>query len=726
MDWRDSEVSDDETVHDLQATSRKRSSRGWCTPYSLLGASLIHRLIQLVISAAKPKVNVRDPCTFLGPSYKRGPPKGYIHAIEQRWHQVESLLGAILQCPDARVQEFVNDLKQDELAREIIDRVDMGPYGPAGRRSQPPGATKEDFFASILRSNGSNDHGLSVAPTKEWQDNLSRRLAGSSSGSLSPASYGGFRASSSATSLSSTPATQRRRLNDSVEPAYSPDWNGMYTFNQEAKSFHISRPSTVQALLLLGYREFGIGSMEQGWIFIVFAKAFDLGLNCDSSKWKVHGHDLFSQEETQTRRQVWWACILADRYGSIYMGRPTMIKDSDSDTPLPHVDSVFDAALWQPLPSHGIPYTPTPGRIMSSFVALSRLSLIAGTIINKVYPVQGTTRAAKQSIMAECEAQLDQWYLSLPDYLRCDPSSRRGPYLPQIIFLHVRYWGCVLLLYRAFIPNWKSNEEVARNSPIGSKALDLAQSAASHISSLVMMYRENLTLKRASPFLTAYLLSASIMHILTLSLRSSHVEATLGLQQCMSALKDMEVVWPSASRAWELLNGVKMSDGMRATQLLQVQGQSSDRHKRVAEDAFGQEKDYSQREVYDERGNIHSNQGGFENQNGVHDLSTRIMAHMLGLDIPGIEPSTSYYPGYQWWPRTTGQGGSSTQAVSQPISPPIPGPSQLGGLSVGPQGPVGTGVSGLNGNSLENWAYPSVSSRRIPESYSYDFSQFGP
>lgn len=63
-----------------------------------------------------------------GPSYKRGPPKGYIHAIEQRWHQVESLLGAILQCPDARVQEFVNDLKQDELAREIIDRVDMGPY----------------------------------------------------------------------------------------------------------------------------------------------------------------------------------------------------------------------------------------------------------------------------------------------------------------------------------------------------------------------------------------------------------------------------------------------------------------------------------------------------------------------------------------------------------------------------------------------------------------------
>ncbi len=65
---------------------------------------------------------------FLGPSYKRGPPKGYIHAIEQRWHQVESLLGALMQCNDPRVQSIVTDLRQDDLAREILGRVDSGPY----------------------------------------------------------------------------------------------------------------------------------------------------------------------------------------------------------------------------------------------------------------------------------------------------------------------------------------------------------------------------------------------------------------------------------------------------------------------------------------------------------------------------------------------------------------------------------------------------------------------
>lgn len=35
-------------------------------------------------------------CTFLGPSRKRGPPKGYIDAIESRLHQTEALVGIML------------------------------------------------------------------------------------------------------------------------------------------------------------------------------------------------------------------------------------------------------------------------------------------------------------------------------------------------------------------------------------------------------------------------------------------------------------------------------------------------------------------------------------------------------------------------------------------------------------------------------------------------------
>lgn len=65
-------------------------------------------------------------CTYQGPSFKRGPPKGYIHAIEQRWHQVECILGTIMASPRAR--DIVNDLRQDAFARDVLDRVDAGPY----------------------------------------------------------------------------------------------------------------------------------------------------------------------------------------------------------------------------------------------------------------------------------------------------------------------------------------------------------------------------------------------------------------------------------------------------------------------------------------------------------------------------------------------------------------------------------------------------------------------
>ena len=74
----------------------------------------------------------------IGPSFKRGPPKGYIHAIEQRWHQVESVLGAILSSKDPHVNALINNLRRDDLARDILNRVDLGPFVSISRRSPKP------------------------------------------------------------------------------------------------------------------------------------------------------------------------------------------------------------------------------------------------------------------------------------------------------------------------------------------------------------------------------------------------------------------------------------------------------------------------------------------------------------------------------------------------------------------------------------------------------------
>ena len=112
----------------------------------------------LVSRASTPAIrNVRTlliflplACTFLGPSRKRGPPKGYIDAIEARLHQTEALLGIILATRDPRAQNLIRDIAKDPLAKEIIDRVDQSAYGVQGRKwnDAKGGAVKTRHHAS--------------------------------------------------------------------------------------------------------------------------------------------------------------------------------------------------------------------------------------------------------------------------------------------------------------------------------------------------------------------------------------------------------------------------------------------------------------------------------------------------------------------------------------------------------------------------------------------------
>ncbi|KAJ6591294.1 hypothetical protein DFH09DRAFT_834512, partial [Mycena vulgaris] len=86
------------------------------------------------VDACRSCVLLGTECTFLGPSRKRGPPKGYIDAIEARLHQTEALVGILLAAagrggPRGRHA----DSQQDPLARAILARIDSSAYGPAGR-----------------------------------------------------------------------------------------------------------------------------------------------------------------------------------------------------------------------------------------------------------------------------------------------------------------------------------------------------------------------------------------------------------------------------------------------------------------------------------------------------------------------------------------------------------------------------------------------------------------
>lgn len=86
--------------------------------------------------------SLSDSCE--GPSYKRGPPKGYINAIEQRLHQVEAIFGVIVGARSDRVQSIIKDLRKDPIASEVISRVEAGPYGSDRRTPSTDLSDKAD------------------------------------------------------------------------------------------------------------------------------------------------------------------------------------------------------------------------------------------------------------------------------------------------------------------------------------------------------------------------------------------------------------------------------------------------------------------------------------------------------------------------------------------------------------------------------------------------------
>ncbi|KAL0946295.1 hypothetical protein HGRIS_012543 [Hohenbuehelia grisea] len=397
-------------------------------------------------------------------------------------------------------------------------------------------------------------------------------------------------------------AVASRYSTHSSTPPFPTDSSTMWTAGDEyldsAKiildsAYSSSRTATCQALLLMGYREVGIGAMAQAWTYIGMAirMAQDLGLHRSADSWARAdlGGRLFSDSELHERKRVWYGCVIMDKYVSTYIGRPLAISDRDFDTPLPEEDEIEERDLWKPHPSqpiHGVPLPPTEGRIISCFNASASLSNILGLILQGIYAIRPV--ASRHAEAQFLEGLLDKWYLELPEHLRYDPAAAKTSIpAPHILTLHMEYWCAVLLLHRSFIrhgpnPKNKHSPEIAEGDvrALTKRSYELCASAANHITTIVSAYVEFFCVKRCAVFLCYYVFTASIMHVVSLTSYPDDPQARVGLSKCMDALRRMEIVWPSAARALELLRGSKFTN--QHEELIQLP-QSPPRHKRAAE-----------------------------------------------------------------------------------------------------------------------------------------------
>ena len=271
-----------------------------------------------------------------------------------------------------------------------------------------------------------------------------------------------------------------------------------------ATMYSTPRIGTCQALLLLCYREVGIGAMAQAWIYMrmAVAMALDLGMQKTAEKWRRTGVNMFTRAALEERRRVWHGCIVMDKYISSYIGRPVAISARDFDTEQPGQGAVSCFVSCFSLPpldgslsidgrerNSGVPglskrpagddgdhskpchlvfqcclhplYVLTPSQrpfCLSSGFHFT--ACILSSIVQCIYSIRPEPDRTSQ--FHTLEEILESWFLELPEHLRYDPtaakfsgtSGRLPP--PNVLTLHMNYWCTVILLHRPFIRHLSS------------------------------------------------------------------------------------------------------------------------------------------------------------------------------------------------------------------------------------------------------------------------------
>lgn len=244
------------------------------------------------------------------------------------------------------------------------------------------------------------------------------------------------------------------------------------TLHREAKfmlDLELERPGgipSIAALLILGDQEVGVGRDNAGWIFSGMAMrlCYDIGLQLDSRNAGL------SQRETDIRRMTLWACVIYDRYWSLFLGRPLTMKSVDLE-----VYSLADQ--FQRLGTC-TPAGPEKSLETRIYEALIELMEIAGKIVEygefrrSHDTAQGPDQAAYFK-MATLDREIHNWASRLPPELRYTEQNRTDAPL-SFYLLHQQYHAILILLHRPFAryddPSNADNEQVSTLDSHFSKA----------------------------------------------------------------------------------------------------------------------------------------------------------------------------------------------------------------------------------------------------------------
>lgn len=203
---------------------------------------------------------------------------------------------------------------------------------------------------------------------------------------------------------------------------------------------HAGDIPSIVSLLILGDLECGVGRDNLGWMYagIAIRLAFDSGLHLDT---QLSG---LPQRDIDIRHMTLWACAIYDKYWSLFLGRPTSIKNSDLQI---HTLAKQFERLGTCMPAG-------PERCLETqiYEALLDLMDMAGTIAEKFNPRELEKSSEEDAYlrMLALERQINSWYTRLPESLKFTSSNAKTAPL-SLFLLHQQYHCALILLHRPFV-----------------------------------------------------------------------------------------------------------------------------------------------------------------------------------------------------------------------------------------------------------------------------------
>lgn len=211
-----------------------------------------------------------------------------------------------------------------------------------------------------------------------------------------------------------------------------------------------------------------------------------LGLHRSCEDWDL------PRTEKETRKRVWWALYITDRFQTAILGRPINLRDEDISVPYPDpgadIEEVLDAyeadkerirsnEVFPRFPCLSAPYNYKTNvnrarpQIYELFIQFIKLSEILGRILQGLHTPKAkkfSSQHGSDELVTRLDFELTQWRYEFPNALKKiqlpDFNEDVGHFAPVIASMLMFYCSSLILLHQPFIQRTATHSKSSHTS----------------------------------------------------------------------------------------------------------------------------------------------------------------------------------------------------------------------------------------------------------------------